>query len=414
MVIYDSKVTNRAKQTELHIVIAGGGFAGVRTALQLCRNDNFRVTLITPEDSFAFYPQFYHAATGGMRTEAALALSQILRGCDVEIVQDRVSQLDADNHTIITASGKHIRYDKLVLALGSVGNYFGIPGLDHYSFGVKSIAEAERFKQHLHQTLVEEGRPDLNYVIVGGGPTGIELAGSLGRYLDRILELHDIRARTYRIELVEAAPRLLPRSPESYAKHVTKRLQRLGVKVMTGIAVKSESAEGLKLGDQELKSKTVVWTAGTANHPFFRDNAASFTLAKNGRIEVNEFMEGRPNVYVIGDNAASQYGGLAETAINDANFVARDLILQQRHRPRKSYRPKTPSSVIPVGEHWAAFQYKSLMFYSWPGWVMRRAADLIGYMDLLPVGAAVGVWLRDRKHEDNCPTCEPTGKKGRQ
>src|SRR5262249_39977857 len=145
---------------------------------------------------------------------------------------------------------------------------------------------AERFKQHLHRQLVEEHKPDLNYVVVGGGPTGIELAGALAGYLHRICRLHGLDHPSYRIEVVEAAPRLLPRLPESFADRIHHQLKQLGVHIMTGATVQAETATALQLQGQSLKSKTVVWTAGVANNPFFKDNAAHFNLAKNGKVEV--------------------------------------------------------------------------------------------------------------------------------
>jgi NADH dehydrogenase len=156
------------------------------------------------------------------------------------------------------------------LALGNITNYFGIQGLPEYSYNIKTIEGAERFKAHLHSQLVEEKRPDVNYVIVGGGPTGVELAGALGSYLHRIVQLHHIAKLDYGIELVEVNPRLLPRLPESFSAKVQQRLEALGVKVITGEAVQGETASELMLKGEKISTKTVVWTAGMANNPCLR------------------------------------------------------------------------------------------------------------------------------------------------
>jgi NADH dehydrogenase len=399
--------TQPDNQTKPRVIIAGGGFAGIRTALQLCHTDLFEVTLITPNDSFAYYPQLYHAATGGARSESALPLTDLLGTCNVTIVQDSVATLDPDHQVITTTSGQAHHYDELVLALGSVTNYFGIQGLSEFSYDIKTIGGAEQFKAHLHTQLVEHQEPDVNYVIVGGGPTGVELSAALGSYLKRLVRLHGVQKPKYTIELVEAAPRLLPRSPEDMSRKVQRRLEKLGVKVMTGATVEGETADALTVSGQAIKSKTVVWTAGVANNPFFKANAACFTLAKNGRVEVDEHLEARPGIHVIGDNAATPFGGMAQTAINDADFTAADLTHKHQHQNRPAYKPKQPISVIPVGEYWAAVLWGKVRIYGAVGWMLRRAADLVGYYDIESVRNAVRVWLQDNKHEDNCTICSP-------
>jgi NADH dehydrogenase FAD-containing subunit len=149
----------------------------------------------------------------------------------------------------------------------------------------------------------------------------------------------------------------------------------------------------------------VVWTAGVANNPFFAANADQFTLAKNGRVVVNEFLEAKPHLYVIGDNAVTPFGGLAQTAINDANFVAADLTRRFSSRPRVAYKPKAPISVIPVGGRWAAVQAKNWQLFGWGGWLLRRAADFVAYRDVERWPAAIRVWLADFRREDDCPVC---------
>ncbi|HSX00681.1 MAG TPA: FAD-dependent oxidoreductase, partial [Candidatus Saccharimonas sp.] len=268
--------TNPATQP-IRLVIAGAGFAGIRAARHLGRSQRFQVTLITPEDAFSYYPQLYHAATGGVRSESAIPLTELFAGCHIELIKDKVATLNADGHTITTESGRTVPYDKLVLALGSVTNYFGIAGLPEFSHDIKTIAGAERFKDHLHQELTQDHKTDINYVVVGGGPTGIELAAALGDYLHRIVKLHHIEQPNYRINLVEAAPRLLPRSPDAFATHIHQRLLKLGVNVMTGLAVEGETVDALKLkGKGDMPTHTVVWTAGVSNNPFYKANEKLF------------------------------------------------------------------------------------------------------------------------------------------
>jgi NADH:ubiquinone reductase (H+-translocating) len=397
---------NTTPQRKPKVIIVGGGFGGIRAARQLSRHGELELTLISASDSFAYYPQLYHAATGGVRSESSIPLSELLSGQPVAIVNDTVTQLNADAHTVTGASGQAYTYDYLILGLGSVTNYFGIQGLKEFSYDIKSITGAERFKKHLHDQLLNQAT-DLNYVVVGGGPTGVELAASLGGYLRRITRLHGIAHPKYGIELIEAAPRVLPRSPESFSARTQRRLEELGIKVMTNTAVQAETADALQLKGQSLTTRTVVWTAGVSTAPFYKDNAAQFTLAKNGKVEVNEHLEARPGIYVIGDNAATQYSGMAQTAIYDADFAARDLVAALHNRPRAAYQPKQPISVIPVGDNWAGVQWGKVLMYGFIGGILRRLADLVAYADLESWPQAVRVWLKDFGHEDNCKICQP-------
>ena len=393
------------KHNVLKVLIVGGGFAGVRAARQLAKQTGLEVTLVSDQANFAYYPQLYHAATGGSRSEASLPLAGLLHDSRVRVIQDKAVSLDAKAHSVTGASGQQHPYDKLILALGSVTNYFGITGLKDFAFDIKTIEGAEAFKAHLHRELVELHKTELHYVVIGAGPTGVELAAALGSYLRRIVKLHGIDKPNYSIDLIEAAPRILPRSSESYAARVEQRLKQLGVHIMTGTAVKGETAEGLQLEGEMLKSKTVVWTSGVSNNPFFHDNAATFELAKNGRVVVNDHMEASADIYVIGDNAASKYGGLAQTAVSDANFVARDIVRGLHHGARPAYRQKEADSVIPVGSGWAAAQIGKFALYGYAGWIVRRLADLIAYRYIEAGSTALRVWLKESTHEDDCTIC---------
>jgi NADH dehydrogenase FAD-containing subunit len=142
-----------------------------------------------------------------------------------------------------------------------------------------------------------------------------------------------------------------------------------------------------------------------SNNPFFKANSAHFTLAKNGKVLVNEHLQGPEHVYVIGDNASTQFSGMAQTALNDADYVAADIVRKLRHKTRPPYEPEAPISVIPVGDYWAAAQWGPFKFYGYPGYILRRLADLVGYADMESWPQAVKLWLQDSRREDDCPIC---------
>ncbi|HUC20048.1 MAG TPA: FAD-dependent oxidoreductase [Candidatus Polarisedimenticolaceae bacterium] len=388
-----------------HVVIVGGGFGGVRAARLLSRQPVMKVTLISDNPSFTYYPQLYHAATGGSRSETALPLKELLKDTTVEILKDTAVSVDHAAHTITMASKTVYTYDRLILSLGSVTNYFHIQGLPENCFEIKSTPSATAFKHHLHNQLIEDQATDANYLIVGGGPTGVELAGALDAYLERIVKLHGITKGNYAIKIVEAMPRLLPRLPESVAKRVQQRLEELGVSVMTGAKVEAAGPDSLTVNGKAIPSETVVWTAGIANNPFFKANEDQFKLAKNGRVEVSNRLQVHPGVYVIGDNAAVEHGGLAQNAIAQADFVADDIVRSYAKASRKIFRSTEGISAIPVGPYWAVVVWGKLKLYGRLGWLLRRAADLMAYRDIEQLPGALRVWSKDFKTEDDCQIC---------
>ncbi|HSW65806.1 MAG TPA: NAD(P)/FAD-dependent oxidoreductase [Bacillota bacterium] len=388
------------------VVIVGGGFAGIKTALELSKCANCDVTLVSDHSHFRYYPGLYHAATGGKRSGSRIRIENILQGSDIKFVRATVTKLDREKNHIETIDGKKISFDSLVLALGNVTNYFGIPGMAEYSYGIKSTEEAERFKQHLHQVLAENGAPDLNYVIVGGGPTGIELAGALPGYMREIMKKHGLPERKLHIKLVEAAPRLLPRSPKDISQAVGKRLRALGIDVMLGTAVAGATPDSLTAGDKPLKSHTIVWTAGVANNPFFKAN--NFALNDRGKVQVDEYLQAEPGIFVIGDNAGTEYSGLAQTALYDGIFVANNIERASYGEDPEVYVPKEPIYVIPVGKNWASVQWGKRHFSGYIGWILRSLADLVAFHDLQSWPKAGEQWIRSMEDENlDCPNCAP-------
>lgn len=391
-------------QNKHHVVIVGGGFGGVKAALELAKCDRVRTTLVSDRNDFRYYPTLYHTATGGLHQQSSIPLNTILPD-DVEFLPGRAENVDRDKKAVRLQGGKTIHYDSLILALGSVTNYFGIKGLDKYSYGVKSMEEVQRFKNHLHKQLDDDHHPDLNYVIVGAGPTGIELAGALKDYLHKIMQRHGVTHKAVHIDLVEAAPQLLPRAPKATARAVSRQLHRLGIKVMLGQTVQGETADSLMVNGTPLPSHTVVWTAGMANNPFFVAN--NFAINERHKVVVDEHLRAEPHIFVIGDNASTPFSGLAQTALHDAKFVSENLVRGLEGRTPKTYKPRQPVLVTPAGPHWAAVDWGKLHLYGRLGWMLREAADWIGFHDLEPWWKASEQWLTELGTEEKCAVCAP-------
>lgn len=386
-----------------HIVIVGGGFGGTKAALSLSDDDRFRVTLISDHDDFRYFPSLYRTATGGRRYISSVPLKEIFNGKPTGLVVDSVTKLDRSKKSIITKGGKKLEYDSLVLALGVQTNYFNIKGLKEFSYGIKNIDEAERFKKHLHEQIINEMRLDLNYIIIGGGPTGVELAGVLPAYLRAIAKKHGLKRPIIRVSLVESAPRLLPRLPRDISRAVARHLRKLKVKLYLDTLVLAESAEMLTLNDKKLHSHTVIWTAGVANHPFFADN--DFQTTKTGKVRVDQFLQAEKDIYVIGDNADTPYSGMAQTALNDGRYVADSLIKTADGDSAKPYVAKKPIYVLPAGQKWAAVLWGKFRAYGRFGFILRRLADLVAYHDYEPWQLATKRWMAEDDSEEECVIC---------
>src|SRR5258708_1865254 len=186
------------------VLILGGGFGGIKTALELAKDKAFEVQLMSDSPNFSFHPTLYKTATGGSENASSFPLREIFGSYNVKIIHDSAEKLDRSQKMVMSGGGKTDPYDVLIVALGSVTNFFGIKGLSEYAYGIKSLDEARKLRRHMHKLMLDEQKPDLNYVVIGGGPTGVELAGALPAYLRHVMRAHNIKNKELHIDLVEA------------------------------------------------------------------------------------------------------------------------------------------------------------------------------------------------------------------
>lgn len=388
------------------ILVVGGGFAGVKAAVELEKCEDCDVTLLSDHTHFRYYPATYRAATGGKHAGSHIRLSNILDHTNITFQRGIATKLDREKKQIITAEGKTYHYDKLILALGSVNNYFGIEGLKEYSFNLKTYEAAEQLRKHLHSQFIAHGCPDLNYLIVGAGPTGVELAGTLPQHLRDIMRSHGIKDCKLSIKLIEAAPRILPRSPKHVSRAVAKRLRSMGIKIMTNCKVEGQNAENLMVNGAPIQTHTVIWTAGVTNHPFFKDN--NFALTDRGKVIVDEYLQAEPNIYVLGDNANTPYSGLAPTALHDGDTVAVNIMRSLGGLPPKPYQPKQPTIVMPIGERWASVEWRGRHITGLTGWLMRQIVEFNMFNDIQSWPQAGKQWMTTMSsgNPGDCPYCQ--------
>lgn len=390
----------------MHTVIVGGGFAGVKAALELSKKNIGKVTLVSNEPYFLHHATLYATATGRAKQESVASLKDIFEThANVTVVHDSMKSIDVTRQLVI-GDRKSYKYDNLIIAIGMVTTFFNIEGMAAHSFGIKTLDEVREFKQHLHEELSTDRHLDKNYVIVGAGPTGVELAGALKVYLERIARAHHIKRARAHVTLVEAAPRILPRSSKTASRKVQKRLEDMGIKVLTNHKVNALDDDYILIDGKKTPTKTVVWTSGVANHPFFSKHTDIFELSPNGRVVVDEHLQAHDNIYVIGDNAATKNSGLAWTALSNAKFVADHLARKYSDRHLPAAPDKAPPSGIPVGESWAYVEWKGMYLAGRFGHYARRMIELYGYNALLPYSESIVAWRAHNIFEEDCTLCK--------
>jgi NADH dehydrogenase len=386
------------------IVIVGGGFGGVRLALDLSGDKRFDVRLISEHTYFEYHAALYRSATGRSPLEVAIPLRDFFENSpNIEVVNQRIAKINSASKKVEDEEGSDYPYDVLVLAVGSVTAYYGVRGLKKYSYGVKSIHEALELKRHLHDSLVK-GYEENDYVVVGAGATGVELSAELTAYLSDIRRRHQLEDRAFKIDLIEASPQIMPMLPEGFGRRIQKRLAKLGVNIYLNTAVESESYKSIHLPSGSINTRTVVWTAGMTNNPLFAKHKL-FKPAKGGKVEVDEYLQAARDIFVIGDSAATKYSGMAQTALYDADFVAGNIKRTATGRKPREYKPKTPVYAIPVGPRWSAVRWGKLEIYGRMGWLLRRLADLRLYIHFLPIKKALTVWNYGIEIEEDCEIC---------
>jgi NADH dehydrogenase len=384
------------------VVIVGGGFGGLQVAKAL-RRAPLQITLIDRHNYHLFQPLLYWVATAGLSpADISSPIRHILRAQkNTEVLLAEVSGLDlAHKHVLIDA--QPISYDYLVLATGAQDHYFGHPEWSVHAPGLKSIQEATAIRSHILQTFERaEMEPDpakisqlLTFVLVGAGPTGVEMAGAIAELARKALarDFRHINPASARVILLEAAPRILASFPEKLARKAQKALNRLGVEVRTGAAVADIDAGGVYLDGQRIASQTVIWSAGVAASP--AGEWLDTEVDRAGRVRVNPDLTvpGHANVFAIGDTATLlQAGkplpGVAPVAMQQGRYVA--ALIKQRVSTGGDARPfhyVDKGNLATVGRSYAIVDLNGFTcagLLAWVLWLLVHIYYLIGFRNRL-------------------------------
>lgn len=396
------------------IVIIGGGFVGIVTALRLAKKKmkGVSITLVSNRPHFEYHGALYRLVTGTSPLEVCIPLNEIFEGTNVTIVQDEIVSLDREHNVAGGSSGSRYHYDYLVLGLGAETNYFNIPGLKEFSFGMKTVNDALRLKRHISEVILtcKTGTKDeqvcaTNFVVVGGGATGTELAGDLIVYARKLAGEYGIDPSLITVDIIEGAPRILSALPEKFTKRLEYHLRGLGVNIFTNRTIEREEIERVYLKDMQLKTKTVIWTAGVMAPRLFHD--WGFPTDNRGRVEVNEHFQPKDmkNIFVGGDAVIAEYWGMAQTAHRHGEHIADVIAARITGGRPPTFKPKAPIYAIPSGPEWAAVSWNNMTFFGSIGWTLRRAADLLVFSWMLPPRKAWDVFRSGKNICDSCSIC---------
>lgn len=397
------------------IVIIGGGFGGVRAALDLSKKrlPSTRIVLISDKTYLEYFAALYRVVVGGSPLEMCIPLQTIFKNTAVELIYETVTHVDFKHKVAVLKSGLFVSYNTLILAVGSESAYFNIPGIREYSYGARSVHEALKLKRHLHELFESTKQASSDFkrsgghvVIIGGGPTGVELAGELGWYTRLLAQKHGFPSFFLTIDLIEGMPRLLPMLSEKISERVKQHLQSLGINIFLNRSILKGDFEEVYLSDLRMKTKTLIWTAGTKVNSLL-SSLQGLEYDSKRRVVVTSTLaaKGFPEVYIIGDAAATVYSGMAQTAVDQGRYVA--FLLHQKGLGKKEfpYAPRLPVYAIPVGPHWAVVSWKRWMVYGGIGWLLRRMADFKVYCSILPFYKACIVFFSGYSLTESCPLC---------
>lgn len=389
------------------VVIVGGGFGGIKAARDLARKSPYstKIILISNKSYFEYYPALYRVITGSSPIEVCVPLSYMIPK-RVEVVLDTVNRVDLTRKEVGTIGGKSFSGDALILALGSETTYFNLPGLDTLSQGFKSIKEALALKAHLSSLFDAHNHPSQNelvshfhVLIVGGGPSGVEVAGDLATYLRKLAHKFNVDCSLITIDLVQSASRLVPQLPVEVSRRIERQLRLLGVNIFLNRQLVSEELEQVYLKDMSMKAKTVIWTAGTRINQFF-GTIAGLTFSEKKRVVVGPYLNavGFDGVFIIGDAAETPYSGLAQTAVYDGGYVAEYLCRHFTGRNVRPYRAKKNAFAIPVGDNWGVFVYHSFHMYGLLAYFIRHAIDFFYFSQILSPKNFFGLFFQGYKY----------------
>jgi NADH dehydrogenase len=389
------------------IVIVGGGFGGVNLAKQL-KNAPVQVVLLDRNNYHLFQPLLYQVSTAGLEPDSiAFPLRGIFRKQhNLVFRMAEVTGVRSEDNILETGIGE-IHYDYLVFATGSNTNFFGNKNIEDNAIGMKSLIEAVQIRNYVVKQFEEsfllqnpeEIKSKLNFVMVGGGPTGVELAGAFAELRKYIMpkDYPTLPQSLMNVYLIEAGPKLLASFSEKTSLQTLQALQHIGVRVMTNTGVKEYDGKTVTLSTGEvIQTQSLLWSAGVKGIPVI--GIPADVILPNGRIIVNELnqVKGFTNIYAIGDIAQMTndprfpkgYPMVAQVAIQQGKNVAQNIRLSLNNKPMKGFNYKDLGSMATIGRNRAVAEFAGMRmsgYLAWIAWMVVHLMSLLGFRNKLVV-----------------------------
>jgi NADH:ubiquinone reductase (H+-translocating) len=376
-----------------HIVILGAGYGGVLAAQNIRKyydRHQAYVTVVNQTPTHQIITELHRLAAGSVPEKAvALPLEKLFKGLDVEIKVASVKAFSVDKKEINLSDGSTLGYDALVVGLGSVTNYFGIPGLQENSMVLKSVDDANRIHRHVEGKIREyaksKNKADATIVIGGGGLTGVELVGEIVDRMPVWTKKYGVNRQDVELMLVEAGPKILPVLPDHLIERATKSLESRGVKFLTGLPVTEVKGNLISLKDgQQIEANTFVWTGGIAGHPLVGESGLA---VDRGRATVNEYLQStsHPNVFVVGDSAVAfppeggrPYPPTAQNSWQMGELVGYNLYAYLENKDMEVFSPVDSGTLASLGRKDAVAKIgaNETPLLGYPATLMKSASNL--------------------------------------
>ena len=396
------------QQTKPRVVIVGAGFGGLLAARTLAGYP-VQITLVDRQNFHIFQPLLYQVATAGLSPdEIAAPIRWIMRSQrSVEVLMSEVRDFDLSRRVVKLEDGE-VEYDYLIVAAGASHAYFGHDEWELFAPGLKTIEDALEIRRRVllafelaeRQAASSDDKDrehaQLNFVVVGGGPTGVELAGTLAEISRQVLanEFRTIDPKRARIVLLEGGPRVLPAYPEDLSRSAEEQLRHLGVEVQTSALVTQVEPGSVHIGESTLPATVILWAAGVAASPLGKKLGAPVDRA--GRVLVNPDLSipGHPEVFVVGDLAVLKdesgkwLPGVAPVAMQEGKATAHNIGNELRGEPRKNFHYWNKGSLATIGRAAAVADFGKIHvsgFLAWLSWLFIHIFFLIGFRNRLIV-----------------------------
>lgn len=383
------------------LIIVGAGFAGLSAAKILGKRKDLQITVIDKRNYHLFQPLLYQVATAGLSpAEIAVPIrAELSRYKNIQVVMAAVEQIDISTKSVRTREREYV-YDYLILSSGAQHSYFGKDHWEEFAPGLKTLEQAteirrrilDAFEQAEKETDSEKRKALLTFVIVGGGPTGVEMAGSIAEISRHTLErdFRNIDPSRTRVILIESGTRVLGAMDEGLSRRAARDLEEIGVQVWTGTRVTDVKEDGVFLGAEFISARTVIWAAGVA--PSALGKSLGVPLDSVGRVIVDKYLAvpGNSEIFVLGDLASftdekgNTLPGLAPVAMQQGRHVTRNIIRTLKNKPLEPFHYFDKGAMATIGRRRAVMEFrgwKAAGLVAWLAWLFVHIFYLIGFQN---------------------------------